>query len=388
MGWDYALSTACLVLQLFELVCSRNQGTNNGVGWVGGADGRGLDVQQCVLSRQIVCLNFEEHYQEIFNAEATFVAYLHITGETRQLHRFEPVHGATGVYRAYYHDYGKGLVYKSKILVLRNTSAPHSDEDTCVREPHPSRIYRRYRFKWISIGQGIASSAGAHFLVSPAAGTELATLNKRRAPQAQRRLREEVEELRKEVLQLEKEREERDELDNDELELMQLEEELDGMRRRLRESERALRFTHEELAAKTEALVLFHIEYARDPSSPHAQHSVSAPINLHLWRLKHALRSICFFGDSVIALCIRTYVFHAFLCCICMYSCMHTHTFSAYIYRDACIHPHPHTQIESDMTHVCQEHPFFFHARSVSPPSLQQHMRKTPIDSILGAPVK
>jgi len=62
---------------------------------VGGADGRGLYAQQFVLRRQIVCLNFEEHYQEIFNAEETFVAYLHITGDTRQLHRFEPVHDET-----------------------------------------------------------------------------------------------------------------------------------------------------------------------------------------------------------------------------------------------------------------------------------------------------
>ena len=331
--------------------------SKNGWGLVGGADGRGLDAQQCVLSRQIVCHNFEEHYQEIFNAEETFVAYLHITGDTRQLHRFEPVHAATGVYRAYYHDYGKGLVYKSKILVLRNTSAPHSDEDTCLREQRPSRIYRRYRFKWMSIGQHISSFAGAHFRVAPAGGTELATLNKGRGPQEQRRLRELVEEFRKEVLQLEKERERRDELDNDESELMQLEEELDGVRRRLRESERALRLKHEENAAKTEALVQFHIEYAQDPSSPHAQHRVSSPINLHRWRLKHALGSICFFGDSVIALCSRIYALqhlytrrrrrrrriHAFssspyvlqrLPLLHMYICVYVHT---------CTHTHTHT---------------------------------------------
>ena len=84
---------------------------------------------QCVAA--VVCHNPEGRYQEIYNSAANFVAYLQISGSTRQLHRFVPTHhhptpGAPdpprGVYRAYYHDYGPGLVYKSKILVLLNTS--------------------------------------------------------------------------------------------------------------------------------------------------------------------------------------------------------------------------------------------------------------------------
>ena len=251
--------SGCLVLQLLHLgMCGWSKGKlTNGSGWAGGIGGRGMDAQDCDLSRQIVCLNFADLYQEIFNTEATFVAYLHITGDTLQLHRFEPVQDTPGVFRAYYRDYGKGLVYKSKILVLRNTSVPHRDEDKCARQLRPSWIYRRYRFNWYSTGQGIGSSAGAHFRVAPAAGTELADLKKAWII----------------------------------------------TRQHLARFGRAPEYNllREENAAKIDTLVQFHHTYAQDPASPR-QSRVSSPINLHLWRLKRALGSICFFGDSVFAL--------------------------------------------------------------------------------------
>jgi hypothetical protein len=251
--------SGCLVLQLLHLgMCGWSKGKlTNGSGWAGGIGGRGMDAQDCDLSRQIVCLNFADLYQEIFNTEATFVAYLHITGDTLQLHRFEPVQDTPGVFRAYYRDYGKGLVYKSKILVLRNTSVPHRDEDKCARQLRPSWIYRRYRFNWYSTGQGIGSSAGAHFRVAPAAGTELADLKKAWIITRQH------------------------------------------LARFGRAPEHSL--LREENAAKIDTLVQFHLTYAQDPASPR-QPRVSSPINLHLWRLKRALGSICFFGDSVFAL--------------------------------------------------------------------------------------
>eukprot|EP00802_Teleaulax_amphioxeia_P007845 Tamp_07853.p1 GENE.Tamp_07853~~Tamp_07853.p1 ORF type:complete len:612 (-),score=55.23 Tamp_07853:529-2364(-) len=118
--------------------------------WLAGPGSNALHSQPCTLSQQIVCTNIDELYQEIFNTEATFVAYLHITGSTRQLHRFEPVPGNTGVYRAHFRDYGQGLVYKSKILVLLNSSVLHGGQDTCSREENPSLLYRQYRFKWFS----------------------------------------------------------------------------------------------------------------------------------------------------------------------------------------------------------------------------------------------
>ena len=131
----------------------------------------GAHSAQCVLSTAIVCHNPEGHYQEIFNSAANFVAYLQISGSTRQLHRFLPTPDqAPGVYRAYYQDYGPGLVYKSKILVLLNTSALHSDAETCLREQRPSKLYSRYRFTWISTGRHV--SEGGYFQQEPAAAIE------------------------------------------------------------------------------------------------------------------------------------------------------------------------------------------------------------------------
>ena len=132
---------------------------------------------QCVAA--VVCHNPEGRYQEIYNSAANFVAYLQISGSTRQLHRFVPTHhhptpGAPdpprGVYRAYYHDYGPGLVYKSKILVLLNTSARghRADADTCLREQRPSQFYSSYKFTWISTGRHL--SEGGYFQAAPAAG--------------------------------------------------------------------------------------------------------------------------------------------------------------------------------------------------------------------------
>ena len=290
-----ALSAACLVLQLLHLgMCGWNQGKlTKGVGWAGGAGGRGMDARECALSRQVVCHNFEHLYQEIFNTEATFVAYLHITGDTLQLHRFEPVHDKPGVFRAYYHDYGKGLVYKSKILVLRNTSAPNRDEDKCARQLDPYRIYRRYRFNWYSTGQGIRRSAGAHFRVAPAAGTQLADLKKAWVIARQH------------------------------------------YARFGRAPEHSL--LTEANAAKIDTLVQFHLTYAQDPASQ-SQPRVSTSINLHLWRLKHALGSICFFGDSVFALFVYELAFgtNLRLWRLCIRSLLAHDSgflFGAYVYR-------------------------------------------------------
>ena len=149
--------------------------------WLAGPGSNALHSQPCTLSQQIVCTNIDELYQEIFNTEATFVAYLHITGSTRQLHRFEPVPGNTGVYRAHFRDYGQGLVYKSKILVLLNSSVLHGGQDTCSREENPSLLYRQYRFKWFSTGQRL--TVGPHFRVaSVSADSELAALMKMNLP--------------------------------------------------------------------------------------------------------------------------------------------------------------------------------------------------------------
>ena len=137
------------------------------------------DSAQCVVSAAVVCHNPERRYQEIYNSAANFVAYLQISGSTRQLHRFLPTHhhptpdapdSVPGIYRAYYHDYGPGLVYKSKILVLLNTSdRGHCTEfDTCWREQRPSQLYSRYKFMWISTGRQV--SEGGYFQAAHAAG--------------------------------------------------------------------------------------------------------------------------------------------------------------------------------------------------------------------------